>query len=90
MQSIQVNPLNTIEATINLCKEGADESLMEVLNLLHEQLHHASNAAWTKEELESELFTDNDVLDLGVVEDDSAMWSTIRDIQLSIVHSFGK
>ena len=78
-----------IKAEINALKVDASEELMTELNILHDQLKTASSAEWTGDELEDLIFSDSDILDSGVVDEDTKLWSEIRDIQNEIVSFFG-
>lgn len=80
---------NTIQAEINTLKIGAEEALMDCLNQLHEQLQRAVDAYWTREELEGLIIGKQNILDSGVVEEDSILWRQIREIQMEIIDTFG-
>ena len=79
----------TIQAEINTLKIGADEALMDCLNQLHGQLQRAVDAYWTREELEELIIGKQNMLDSGVVEEDSILWQQIREIQMKIIDTFG-
>ena len=45
--------------------------------------------AWNEGEFSDYVFVENDVLDEVTVEEDSELWTDIRDIQHSIVSAYG-
>ena len=65
-----------IQNDINAVKEWNQEAG----NKLHDQMHKAQNASWTKEELSDLLKSDDDVADEFYGEDD-ARHAEIRNIQ---------
>lgn len=79
-----------IKKSINDLKIDADVELMDLLNELHNQLEVAGNAEWDRDELSDFIKSDNDVLDSGVISEDSALWEEIRNIQDSIIAFFGE
>lgn len=78
----------SIKSEINNLKIDATEKEMEALNILHDQFDKAGNASWTKEELETELKQENDILD--DFEQDSGFYESVRFIQDSIIGFFGE
>lgn len=85
-----MNGLEQLQKEINDLKIDANEELLEVLVKLHEQLSHASSAKWSKGDLADLLMSEDDVLDMGVVDGETGLWEDIRDIQHGIINFFGE
>jgi len=88
----QVNIMNTYEQIqnyINELKINASEELMEQLNILHDQLNRAGNGEWSTEDLSDYIKSTEDILDSGVVDEETALWSDIRNIQDTIISFYG-
>ena len=83
-----MNMFSKIEREINEFKELNQEAG----NLLHQQLHHASNSNWSKTELSELLKSENDAADLLDKEllAFDEMLGAVRDIQDSIIYFFGE
>lgn len=79
----------SIQSQINALKIDADEALMDQLNILHNQLIQAGNAKWTRGELIRLVQFEDDILDSGVIEEETALWDEIREIQHNIINYFG-
>lgn len=80
------NIFEEIQNEINKLKY--DPELAELANKLHDQLHTASSAKWSVEDLSELIKSESDVLDLGIVDEETELWSDIRNIQDSIINSF--
>lgn len=74
-----------IEKEINSVKEWN----MEAGNELHNQMSHAQNATWTREELSEYIKSDNDVADQYYSVGDQ-QHDEIRNIQDSIISFYGE
>ena len=75
----------TIENEINKVKEWNAEAG----NKLHDQMSHAQNAKWSREELSEYLKSDEDVADMFYSDDDQ-QHAEIREIQDSIINFYGE
>lgn len=80
----------SIQAKINDLKAGADEELMNQLNILHDQFNRAGAAEWSKDELSDLIKSDSDILDSGVIDEETALWDQVREIQDDIILFFGE
>jgi len=80
-----MNTFETIEQLINAVKEYNQEAGNE----LHDQMHRAQNAEWTREELSEFLKTDNDVAD-AYYNDGEAQHADIRNIQDMVINFYGE
>ena len=83
VQDIQ-NQINSLKA--NFCE---DENITSQLNILHDQLNKAGAAEWSREELSNFLKSDNDILDSGVIHEETILYADIRNIQDQIINFFG-
>jgi hypothetical protein len=80
-----MNTYEKIQVKINNVKEWNQEAG----NKLHDQLHRAANARWTREELSELLKQEDDVAD-SHYSDDDVQHAEIRDIQEDIIILFGE
>jgi len=82
-----MNKFIEIEKEINDFKEINQEAG----DLLHMQLHHASNSEWSIKDLSELLKSENDAVDLldNDLEAFEEMQATVREIQDSIIYFFG-
>ena len=80
-----MNTYEKIQVKINNVKEWNQEAG----NKLHDQLHRAANARWTREELSELLKQEDDVADTHYSVDD-VQHAEIRDIQEDIIGFFGQ
>ncbi len=84
-----MNLFDRINNKINLLNKYYGEELFPIQNKLGDLLERASNARYTREELENIIFSDNDVLDnQEIISQDSDLWEAVRDIQHDIVDTF--
>ncbi len=83
-----MNTFNELEKEINSFKRLNQEAG----NLLHIQLHHASNSEWSREDLSELLKSENDAVDLldNELLAFEKMQSTVRNIQDGIINYFGE
>lgn len=83
-----MSTFESINSEIYNLKINADtEQEAEIFNELHDQFVRVSSAGWTREELETELKQENDVLD--DVSDEAWFYEDVRNIQDAIVVFFG-
>lgn len=85
-----MSAFESLQNEINNLKIDASNDLMEVLNKLHDQFNRASNAKWSREELSEIIKSEDDVLDTGLIEEDTGLWEEIRSIQDGIINFFGE
>lgn len=83
-----MNTFNELEKEINTIKELNQEAG----NLLHTQLHNASNSEWSREDLSELLKSENDAVDLldNELLAFEEMQNTVRNIQDGIINFFGE
>ena len=62
-----------------------NEAEKPVVCTLRFQLNQAKNNTWMRRDLSRLIKTDNDVLDTGLVAEESQLWADIRDIQDGII-----
>jgi len=79
----KMNTYQKIEAAINNIKNIHQEAGNE----LHQQLFHAGNSGWSREDLSEYVKSDNDVVDHFGCEN---ILDEIREIQDSIINFFGE
>jgi len=81
-----------IVKNINKLSLNADPDLLEVQAKLHECLSRAANAGWSRDDLETYIFSEEDPLDKegieNIIERDGDLWQDIRDIQNDIIDEF--
>lgn len=80
---------HSIMTEIQNFRFGARPEVKRALNMLSDQFDDAAENDYTRAELEDLLKTENDVLDLGGIEEGSEEWGAIRNIQDSIINFFG-
>jgi hypothetical protein len=85
---IKMESYKYIKNAINALKIEASEELIEQLNILQDQHDFAGSAEYTHNDLSALLKHDSDILDSGVIEEDSQLWSDIRNIQDVIISDY--
>lgn len=58
--------------------------------LLRNSVNSLQNAEYTNDEIKELIFSEDDALDSGEIEEDSLMWQEVRDLQHDIVSMFSE
>jgi len=78
-----------LENELNKFKIDANEELMQLLIELHNQLFKSATSICTKKELTALIKGDQNILDKGIIDDETAFYEELRNFQDVIINTFG-
>jgi hypothetical protein len=85
------NQTQDIQDKINSLKVSfcEDSDVSDLLDTLHAQLELAKHSESTRKELSELIKSEDDVLDLNLIDEDTELYEDIRNIQDQIINFFG-